>query len=96
MDRGRREQIEDEAGVPVAQLLDRVERLRRQPPGVDAEDANLRVDRVRHVEEDDAVDLERGRERNLRRESFERPGDDLFRLFTLERDRQFARLQLVE
>src|SRR5437763_996970 len=80
---------------PGAQPPDELEGLRRQAASVDAEDADLRVDRVGHVEQRDAVDLERGRERDPRREALEGPLEHDLRLLALELDRELAGLELV-
>ena len=92
----RRDELEPQAGVALAQLLDEVERLLRQPAGVDREDAHVRVDRVRHVDQRDVALLERGREREPLAEALERPLEQLPRLAALELDRQLAGLQVVD
>ena len=94
--RVRREQVELHAGVAVAQLLDQLVGLGGQPPGVDAEDLDARVELVRHVEQRDPVDLEGGGERDPRREALQRPLEQLLRLATLELDRELAGLEVVD
>src|SRR5262245_3009075 len=96
MHRVRGEQLEVEPRIAVAQALYEVERLLRHPPGVDAEDADLRIDLVRHVEDGDAVDLERGRDGDARREALDRPLEDDVGLLALELDGELAGLQLVD
>ena len=94
--RVRREQLEVEPGIALAQPLDQLVGLGGQAARVDAEDLDRRVELVGHVEQRDAVDLERGRERDPRREALERPLEQLLRLLALELDRELARLQLVD
>ena len=78
------------------ELLDQLERLLRQPAGVDREHSNARVDRVGHVDQGHITFLERGRDRQRVAEVVERPGEHVLRLLSLELDRQLARFQVVE
>src|SRR5438128_729048 len=79
-----------------AELLDQVERLLREPARVDAEEADLRIDLVGHVEEGHPVVLEGGRDGDARREALQCPLEHGLGLLALERDRELARLELVE
>src|SRR5581483_1972116 len=92
----RREDLELEARVTVAHLLDQLERLLGQPAGVDREHLHVRVERVRHVDQDGAVDLERRGDRDSRREPLERPLEQRLRLLALELDRELAGLEIVQ
>src|SRR3954451_6919509 len=89
------DEIEVESGVVRTELRDQVVRLLRQAAGVDGEDGDRRIDPVRHVDDRDAVDLERGRDADARAEALDRPLEDLVRLRAFELDRQLAGLQLV-
>jgi hypothetical protein len=63
-----REEVELHAGVALAELLDQLVRLGGQAARVDTEDPHAGVELVRHVEQRHAVDLERGGQRDPRRE----------------------------
>ena len=90
------DQLELQARVAVAQAVGQLERLGRQAAGVDAEDRDVRIDLVGHVDQHDAVDLERRRDRDARREPRDRPLEQRLRLLAFELDRELARLQFVD
>src|SRR5438552_13931504 len=94
--RVRDEQVELETRVPLAQLLDELEGLLREPARVDAEEADLGIDLVGHVEQGHAVVLERRRDGDARREALHRPLEHGLRLLALERNRELAGLELVD
>src|SRR5580765_3478634 len=94
--RGRREEIELQPRVAVTHLLDQLEGLTRQTPRVDAEHADRGIDRVRHVQEHCSIRLERGRDRERRREPLDRPLEHDLRLFALELDGELPRLEIVQ
>src|SRR6188472_3672375 len=62
------DEFELKPGVAVAQAVGKLEGLPWEPAGVDAEDGHVRIDLVGHVDQDDAVDLERRRDREARHE----------------------------
>jgi hypothetical protein len=81
---------------PVAHLLDEVVGLGRQAAGVDAEQADRGVDRIRHVEQHRAVCLECRGDRDARREALDRPLEHDLRLLALELDRQLPCFEIVK
>ena len=91
-----REQIEIELRIALPHPLDELVRLLRQTPGVDAEQLDLRVDLVRHVQEHRAVGLEGGRDGDPRRELPDGPLEHDLRLLSFELDGQLARFQVVK
>src|SRR5581483_11351153 len=86
------EDLELDARIAVAYLLDQLERLLGQPAGVDREHLHVRVELVRHVDQHRAVDLERRGDGDPRREPLERPFEQRLRLLALEFHRELARL----
>src|SRR5258708_25272136 len=92
----RREQLQVESGIAVAQLLDQLVRLARQASRVDTEHLDRWIERVRHVDQRDAVDLEGGRDRDARRELAECPLEHRLRLVALALDGELAGFPLVE
>src|SRR4051812_31827218 len=92
----RLDELELEARVAVAQTVREFERLGGKAAGVDAEHWHGRVELVRHVDQDDAVDLERGGDREARHELRDRPFEHRLRLLAFELDRQLACFQLVQ
>src|SRR5579864_1647401 len=92
----RLEQLEVEPRIALAQRLGERKRLLRQASGVDREHAHGGVDRIGHVDQHRAVDLERRRDGDALAELVERPLEQRVRLLALEADGELARVELVE
>ena len=63
--------------VAPTNLVDKVVRFLGQPPGVQREDADLRVDPVGQVDDDHVLGEERGRDGHPRMELLETPGQNV-------------------
>ena len=74
----------DMDAVALVDLLEQRVRLRRQAPGVEREDPDIRVDAPRHVHQRQPVDAPRGADRDPRVERVERPCEELLGARTLE------------
>ena len=70
--------------VALVDLLEQRVRLRRQAPGVEREDPDVRVDAPRHVHQSQPVDATRGADRDPRVERVQRPREELFGARPLE------------
>jgi hypothetical protein len=92
----RLDEPEPESRIAGAEPVCELERLRGQPARVDAEHRDRGIDLVGHVDQDDAVDLERGRDGEPRREPVDRPLEERLGLLPLERNRELARFALVD
>src|SRR5947207_1961390 len=77
----RREYLEVQARVAIAEPGDQVVRLRRQPARVDGEDVTIGIDPVGHVDDRDPVDLEGGRDADAGAEPLDRPFENGLGLF---------------
>ena len=92
----RQQDAQVEARVAVAEVFDRLVALLRQAPRVDREHLDLRIELVGEIDQDHVVGLQRGRDRDARREALEGPLEHRLRLLALELDRQLTCLQLVD
>ena len=78
---GFREDDLDALVVAIAHAIDQVVGRLRQAARIEHEDARGRIDPVHHVEQHQPFGrAERARERDLRREALERPGEQLLRI----------------
>src|SRR5262249_55171195 len=92
---GGLDEVEVEARVAGTEAVGQLVRLVGEAAGVDREDLDLGIDLVRHVDQRDAVDLKRGRDRDPTPEALDAPLDQGLRLLPLELDRELAGLEFI-
>src|SRR5437763_3187106 len=93
---GGLDEIEVEAGIAGAEAVGELMCLVGEATRLDGEDLDLRVELVRHVDQHDAVDLERRRDRDPAAEALDAPLDHGLRLLAFELDRELSRLEFVQ
>src|SRR5579875_1588402 len=82
--------------VVLADAVDHLVGLGGQPPGIDREDAHLRIDPPGHIQDGHAVHLKARADGDPRAKGLQRPANDLLRFLVVVQHRELSRLVLVQ